>query len=347
MDKKEAAKVLSGRINLGSWSSDRRQILFQLAPPYYEIWVADLDLGRSTVEALGPAKSVREHFVERIEACSQKLRDDPNLFYDHWERTASALWIGDDGASLYLQEMDRAIDRVPRHARQCYFHAIRWIDLPAFRDKLMPLILRIALKATEKEPGYGRLLAPVFRDIGWQEEADRLWKTAEASANFLVNGGFEHGDLTRWARYGDLAREVVTELVDAAVPEDPIEGRYCLYVNIDPGTANPSDAGLLPFGDFVFEAGKKYTVSAFLKAKKDRLDVTFKPQRDHEPWPGYGNKVMSITDAWAEYHVTTPVFNEDISPANFVFYIGSAAGGFWIDDVRFYEGDYVPTVLEE
>jgi hypothetical protein len=49
----------------------------------------------------------------------------------------------------------------------------------------------------------------------------------------------------------------------------------------------------------------------------------------------------------ASYYVTTPVFNENISPANFVFYIGAAVGGFWIDDVRFYECDYVPTVLEE
>jgi len=25
--------------------------------------------------------------------------------------------------------------------------------------------------------------------------------------------------------------------------------------------------------------------------------------------------------------------------------VGRAPGGFWIDDVRFYEGDYVPTVV--
>ena len=42
---------------------------------------------------------------------------------------------------------------------------------------------------------------------------------------------------------------------------------------------------------------------------------------------------------------TIPVFKEDVSPANFVFHLGAATGGFWIDDVRFYEGDYVPTIV--
>jgi hypothetical protein len=140
---------------------------------------------------------------------------------------------------------------------------------------------------------------------------------------------------------------VVTELVGAAVPESPLEGRFCLYVDVAAGMANASDAGLLPFGNFVFEAGKKYTVSAFLKARKGTLDITFKPQHDVRPWPGYGDEVMTITDTWAEYHVTTPVFKEDVRPGNFVFYVGAAPGGFWIDDIRFYEGDYVPTAPPE
>ena len=44
----------------------------------------------------------------------------------------------------------------------------------------------------------------------------------------------------------------------------------------------------------------------------------------------------------AEYSVTTPVFTEDVSPASITFHIAFAAGEFWVDGVRFYEGDYVP-----
>ena len=52
--------------------------------------------------------------------------------------------------------------------------------------------------------------------------------------------------------------------------------------------------------------------------------------------------MVTITDEWVEYSVTTPVFTEDIAPASFTFHIGAAVGGFWVDGVRFYEGDYAP-----
>jgi hypothetical protein len=93
-----------------------------------------------------------------------------------------------------------------------------------------------------------------------------------------------------------------------------------------------------------FQADKKYTISAFLKARKGTLDVTLKPELGQDPWTGYGEKAITITDTWAEYHVTTPVFTEDVRPATVTFHLGDAPGGFWIDGVRFYEGDYVPTV---
>jgi len=346
IDKKEAVKVLSGQINLAYWSPDSKQLLFQLSVPYNEIWIADLDPGLSTIEALGPAWTVREHFLERIEDCNWKLQVDPNLFYEHWERSASALWIDDDRASLYMEELELAVDRVPRHAYKCYLQAGTILSRPAFCDRLMSLNLLLARKAAEKEPGYARHFAYILEVIGQQKEADHLWTLAKPTANYLVNGGFEDGIFIPWFRYGYPTTEVVTELVGAAVPEAPIEGKFCLYVYVTPGMANASDVGLVPRG-VDFEAGKKYTISAFLKARKGSLDITFKPQLGIEPWTGYGEKIITITDTWAEYHVTTPVFTKNIRPASFNFHIGHAPGGFWIDDVRFYEGDYDPTIIEK
>jgi serine/threonine protein kinase/WD40 repeat protein len=346
MDKKEAVKVLSGQISLAYWSPDSKQLLFQLPVPYNEIWIADIDNGLSTIEVLGPAMTAREHFLERIEDCNWKLQVDPNLFYEHWERTASALWIGDDRASIYMEELELAVDRVPRYAYNCYFQAGTILSNPAFRDRLMSLNLLLARKAAEKESGYGRALAALLHRIGQQEEAVRLWKIAKPTENFLVNGGFEDGIFIPWFRYGYPLTEVVTELVDAAVPEDPAEGKFCLYVDVAPGIAIASNVGLNPLGE-VFEAGKKYTISAFLKTRKGNLDITFKPELGIEPWTGYGDKIITITDTWAEYHVTTPVFTENVIPASFTFHIGHAPGGFWIDDVKFYEGDYVPTIIEK
>jgi hypothetical protein len=48
-----------------------------------------------------------------------------------------------------------------------------------------------------------------------------------------------------------------------------------------------------------------------------------------------------MTDEWAEYYVTTPVFPVDTSPGTITFHIGFAVAEFWMDDIRFYEGDYI------
>ena len=80
-----------------------------------------------------------------------------------------------------------------------------------------------------------------------------------------------------------------------------------------------------------------------MKAKSGSLDVNFKPELNADPWTGYGEQMITITDEWAEYHVTTDVFTEDVSPVGITFHIGSAVGGFWVDNIKFYEGDYIPT----
>ena len=49
-----------------------------------------------------------------------------------------------------------------------------------------------------------------------------------------------------------------------------------------------------------------------------------------------------MTDKWVEYSATTPVFNAEVNPGTITFHTGFAAGEFWMDNVRFYEGDYVP-----
>ena len=164
---------------------------------------------------------------------------------------------------------------------------------------------------------------------------------AQEVENLLINGGFEDGVLAPWSTYGNVTTEVVEVLVGAAVPEDPIEGDFCLHVVVPEAGANFWDAGLQPSGE-VFEQGKKYTVSAFLKCNEGTLQINMKPELAIDPWTGYGEQMMTITEEWAEYSVTTPVFTEDVIPAGITFHIGMTPGDFWIDAVRFYEGDYVP-----
>jgi hypothetical protein len=168
---------------------------------------------------------------------------------------------------------------------------------------------------------------------------------AQQIQNQIVNGNFETGAVAPWGSWGTVSMEVVTTCAGATVPEGPVEGRYCLHVTVPAPGANFWDLGLSPQG-MVFQKGKKYTLSAFLKCKKGTLQLDFKPQIGGDPWTGYGQKTVTMTEEWAEYSTTTPVFATDVTPPNIAFHVGFAAAEFWVDDVKWYEGDYVPTVVK-
>jgi len=154
--------------------------------------------------------------------------------------------------------------------------------------------------------------------------------------NLLTNGGFEDGVLDPWYVYDNTGGGATAEMV----ADDPIEGNSCLHAVVPTVTENFWDIGLVNPG-YVFEAGKKYTASAWLKCASGTLNVNFKPELGAAPYSGYGEQVITMTDEWAEYSVTTPIFAEDTSPANITFHTGFAPGEFWLDGVRFYEGDYL------
>jgi hypothetical protein len=150
---------------------------------------------------------------------------------------------------------------------------------------------------------------------------------AQEVENILVNGGFEDGVMTPWGTYGGATAEVVDELAGAWVPEDPIEGDYCLHVVVPAAGGNYWEIGLNQ-GGLVFEAGKIYTLSVFLKCREGELQIGFKPERAADPWDAPFEQAVVMTEEWAEYSVTTPVIAEDITPAEIVLHIGYTAGEF-------------------
>ena len=167
---------------------------------------------------------------------------------------------------------------------------------------------------------------------------------AQEVENLLNNGGFESGVMSPWGIYdntgGGARAEVVTELAGAALSEDPIEGDYCLHVVVPEVGTNYWDIGINQ-GGLVFETGKKYTLSVWLKCATGTLDISFKPELAQDPWTGYGVQNFTITEEWKEYSTTTPVISSNVSPAEIVLHIGFAAAEFWVDGIRWYEGDYV------
>jgi len=171
----------------------------------------------------------------------------------------------------------------------------------------------------------------IFDDI-------RLERAREGGGvNLLTNGGFEDGVPDPWTMYDNTGSASIIEVVG----DDPVEGNFCLHIVVPTAGVNFWDVGLQNAGH-VFEAGKNYTLSAFFKCAQGTLDVNFKPERAADPWEGYGDQVITITDQWVEYSVTTPVITSDVDPASITFHIGFAPGEIWVDNVRFYEGDYAP-----
>ncbi len=157
----------------------------------------------------------------------------------------------------------------------------------------------------------------------------------KAYENLLANGGFEDGVVAPWA--------INTGTIEA-VQTDPIEGQFCMQVTVAAAGANFWDVHIKHAGH-TFQQGKKYTLSAFLKCDQGTRQINFKPELDADPWTGYGEQILTMTDEWAEYSITTPVFTQDVAPGSITFHVGFAAGVLWMDCVRFYEGDYVAPEL--
>ena len=156
---------------------------------------------------------------------------------------------------------------------------------------------------------------------------------SHAAVNLMANGGFEDGVLAPWSVYGT---NVKTEIMSSGAAE----GKNCLKVTTIKG-ANFWDAGLQHnAGKYTFLKDKKYTLAIFLKSP-NKLKINFKPELGADPWTGYGSKEFTMTEAWAEYFVTTPVFANNVTPGTITFHIAYDVGEFYADGGRFFEGDYV------
>jgi serine/threonine protein kinase/Tol biopolymer transport system component len=82
----EPVKVLDGYIMGGAWSPDRTKLVFDFGSPLDGIWVADLDPHLSTIEALGPARTMEEYFQERATSCTRHIEADPRDAAAYFER---------------------------------------------------------------------------------------------------------------------------------------------------------------------------------------------------------------------------------------------------------------------
>jgi Tol biopolymer transport system component len=82
----EPTKVLTGQIMAASWAPDGTKLVFALRPPYFELWTVDLDPGVSTVQALGPGRTLADHWQDMLRLYARRIETDPQDAYAYAER---------------------------------------------------------------------------------------------------------------------------------------------------------------------------------------------------------------------------------------------------------------------
>jgi len=73
----EPIEILDGQIDVGSWSQQGQKLAFNLGPPFFEVWTADLEPNASIVESLGPAQTTDEHLREMVALRTRRIDADP------------------------------------------------------------------------------------------------------------------------------------------------------------------------------------------------------------------------------------------------------------------------------
>ena len=95
LDRKEGVKVLSGQITGGSRSPDKTKMLLSLGPPYFEIWMAELDPNSPTIDALGPGRTLEEHYQEMVRFYTRRIQTDPGNVISYLSRAYYFQLLGD------------------------------------------------------------------------------------------------------------------------------------------------------------------------------------------------------------------------------------------------------------
>lgn len=94
---------------------------------------------------------------------------------------------------------------------------------------------------------------------------------------------------------------------------------------------------------WILEKNTVYTISAFLKAEKQR-PLGMYSEIPVDPWTKVPNKVVNVGTEWKEYWAT------GIPPGPQVtigFKNEGSKVSYWIDGVRFYVGEYQPTIEDQ
>jgi hypothetical protein len=94
------------------------------------------------------------------------------------------------------------------------------------------------------------------------------------------------------------------------------------------------------------KGGKNYTAAFWAKAEKSRA-VSLSVQLQHDPWTFFQGGNFDLTQEWAEYSKTFGA-PQDIDRDMWVgLAIAQSDVSFWLDDFRFWEGEFKDEIKAE
>ena len=160
--------------------------------------------------------------------------------------------------------------------------------------------------------------------------------------NLARNGDFENG-LIEWVLNQNIRGSVATMEEDR---KDFIEGSRSVYIDINTAGADFHTVRIEQ-SNHVVEQNDEYTMSAWIKAEGTRnarfhiFDVG-----GGAPWFTFLSEEVVIDTEWTEYFGTFDA-GQATTNASISLRIGESDINVWVDDIKFYEGEYVPTELVE
>lgn len=163
---------------------------------------------------------------------------------------------------------------------------------------------------------------------------------ADEVENLLINGDFEAGT-AEWSL--ELRQGAVAEMtIDK---NESIKGNQSLFVNID--KISGTDIGVMLRQLYSIEkSGKEYTLCVWAKCEeKATRKILQVIQEAGDPWASYSRQSFDINDEWKEYWMTFTAPVDTLVRID--IRLGMSAEDVWLDNIRFYEGEYVEEEEEE
>lgn len=157
--------------------------------------------------------------------------------------------------------------------------------------------------------------------------------------NLVKGGDFEEGfaDKDLWT----LQIEGTAACILTIDKKGSVSGKASLFVEV---TSIDNAAPWVPWiwQTYTIEAGETYTLSMFLKAEEER-NVVLNVRDLNAPKQEHFEKTVLVGTEWQEYWAT---FTSPKDVEAKVGVRGGPAVNYWIDLIKFYEGEYVPTEID-